>query len=122
MKLIKLLFVSTFMLFATIAYAEPAVIETFDAYRACWDDNGDQVMTDTVRKVVFTNDDEGTVNISIWGICENSSSTAVNYDSETFDTLVVCDAGGGVVVWHWKYHMRPDGRYHTKCSSHPLDD
>ena len=110
------------MLFSSSLYAEPAVIENFDAQRSCWDADGFQQLSDTTRQVVITNDGEGTVNLTIRGTCTNNSGRAVNYDSETFPIFVVCDAGSAGVVEYWKYHMRPDGKYTTKCSSYPLDD
>ena len=122
MKLFKLFFVSTFVLFASIAYADPALIEIFDADGTCIDEDGNFLLTQTVRQVVITNDDEGTVNLVIKGDCPTSSSSAVNFDSETFPIEIGCNAGSAGAVFYWKYHMRPDGKYTSKCSSQPLDD
>ena len=121
MKLIKLFCVSTLMLFASIAYADPAMIETFEADGTCIDEDGNFLLAPTVRQVVITNDDEGTVNLVIKGDCPTTSSRAVNFDSETFPTVIGCNAGSAGTVFYWKYHMRPDGKYTTKCSSQPLD-
>jgi len=122
MKLIQLLFVPTFMLFSSIAFADPALIEIFDADSICIDEGGNFLPSTTTRQIIITNDGEGTVNMKITGVCPTSQSGAVNFDSETFPILVVCNAGSGGAVFFWKYHMRPNGRYHTTCSSHPLDD
>ena len=121
MKLIKLLCVAAFMMCASIAYADPAVIEIFDAEGSCIDEDGNFLLAQTVRRVVITNDDEGTVNLIIKGDCPTSSSSAVNFDSETFPVLIGCGAGSAGVVFFWKYTMRPDGKYTSKCSSNPLD-
>ena len=121
MKLIKLFCVATLMLFTTMAYADPAVIETFDATSTCFDEDGNFLLATTTRQVVITNDGEGTVNVSIKGDCPTTSSSAVNFDSETFPSVIGCGAGSAGTVLYWKYHMRPDGKYSGKCSSYPLD-
>ena len=107
---------------SSYAYADPAVIETFDAIGNCIDQDGNLQLTETTRQVVITNDDEGTINLVIKGTCTNTSGSAVNFDSETFPIVLGCNAGSVGVVFYWKYHMRPDGQYTTKCSSNPLDD
>jgi hypothetical protein len=122
MKLIKLLFASTFMLFASLVYADPAIIETFDAASTCFDEYANQLPSTTTRHIVITNDGEGTVNLVIKGVCPTSQSSAVNFDSETFPIVLGCSAGSAGVVFFWKYHMRPNGLYTVKCSSYPLDD
>ena len=98
------------------------MIETFDADGTCIDADGNFLLAETVRQVVITNDDEGTVNLIIKGDCPTSSSSAVNFDSETFPILIGCNAGSAGTVFYWKYHMRPNGKYTSKCSSQPLDD
>ena len=122
MKLIKLLTVSTFMLFAAAAFAQSAVIEYFDSQTACIDEFGEFLSgkSQAARKVVITNDGEGTVNVSVKGICLTDSDSAVNWDN--FDIDVKCNAESAGIVTFWKYHMRPDGKYHLTCSSYPLDD
>ena len=118
----KSLFAIFFALASSSAIAEPAVIETFDALGNCLDQDGNTQLTETTRQVVITNDGEGTVNLVIKGTCANDSGSAVNFDSETFPVLLGCNAGSAGIVYYWKYHMRPDGNYTTKCSSYPLDD
>ena len=111
-----------FALASSSAFAEPAVIEAFDALGTCFDQDGNAQLAETTRQVVITNDGEGTVNLTIKGTCTNESGSAVNYDSDTFPLIIGCNAGSAGIVYYWKYHMRPDGNYTTKCSSYPLDD
>ncbi len=122
MKPIKLLLVFTFMLFALTALAQSADIENFDAQSTCIDENGDFIrFVATSRHVVITNDGEGSVNVSVKGVCPTSSKSAVHWDN--FDFFgAECFAGSAGTVPFWKYHMRPNGKYHLKCSSYPLDD
>ena len=119
---IYVLLATGMMIGGSTLYADPAVIETFDATSTCFDQDGNFLLGENSRHIVITNDGEGTVNLTIKGICPTSSESAVNFDSETFPVIIGCDAGSAGVVYYWKYHMRPDGRYTTKCSSYPLDD
>ena len=122
MKLIKLFTVSSFMLFAAPVFAESAVIEYFDSSTSCFNEFGELLsgQSQTVRQVVITNDGEGTVNVSVKGVCYTSSDSAVNLNNFDFDELG-CNAGSAGIVFFWKYHMRPDGKYHLTCSSNSLD-
>ena len=120
MKLIKLLFVTTFMLFAANALAQSADIEIIDADFNCIDEFGGILVGQTARRVVITNDGQGTVNVSVKGVCPTSQDSAVNWNN--FQLGGLCFAGSAPPVPFWKYHMRPDGKYHLNCSSFPLDD
>ena len=120
MKLIKLLLVFTFMLFALTALAQSADIENFDAQSTCINEFGVFLVGATSRHVVITNDGEGSVNVSVKGVCPTSSKSSVHWDN--FDFGAGCSAGSAGIVPFWKYHMRPNGKYHLKCSSYPLDD
>ena len=118
MKLAKLILATTFMLFASTALAQSAVIENFDAQSTCIDEFGTFLLGQTSRHVVITNDGEGTINVSVKGICPTSSDFSIHWDN--FDFNAGCSAGNAGVLPFWKYHMRPDGKYHLKCSSYPL--
>lgn len=121
-KRMCLLLATVMMIAGSFVYADPAVIETFDATTTCFDQDGNFLLGENSRHIVITNDGEGTINVTIKGTCPTASESAVNFDSETFPVLIGCNAGSAGVVGYWKYHMRPDGRYTTKCSSYPLDD
>lgn len=99
--------------------AEPSVVTSFNGATSCFDSAGNLVPAESTRKVVFTNDGEGTVNVSIKGVCHATSSSAVNWSN--FDFPVYCSAGNNTMVPYWKYHMRPDGKYSIQCSSYPLE-
>jgi len=105
---------------SSYVYAEPALIETFDADGNCINQDGDIESTEITRQVVISNDGDGTVNVTARGTCTNTSGTAVNFDSDTF--IGACNAGSAGLVLFWKYTMRPDGQYMLKCSSYPLED
>lgn len=102
------------------AIADPAIRDSFGGISGCIDEYGDFHTAESVRKVVITQDEDNTVNVSIKGICPVTSNSAVNWSDH--EILAACDGGPAAgLLDFWKYHMRPDGRYSLKCSSMPLD-
>ena len=120
-KLVLLLLAAGMFSGTSLVYADPAVIIYFSNTNACFDQDGNILATETIRKLVMTNDDEGTVNVTAKGTCPTTAPSAVYWDYLDFPGLG-CDAGVAGAQPYWKYHMQPDGDYTLKCQSHPFED
>ena len=62
-KLFLLLLVSVTFAGSAYVQADPAEVIYFNSTNACFDEFGNALVTDTIRRMVITNDDEGTINL-----------------------------------------------------------
>ena len=113
----KLMTIITFVSISSIALAQqPAQVINFQAISSCMDEDGVFLLTTTERHMTITHSAQGTINLVAKGECPTSSNRAVKFDN--YDFNVACNGGVAGLLPYWKYHMRPDGNYTLKCSSH----
>jgi hypothetical protein len=112
----KLMTVVTFASISSIALAQPAEVVSFQALSSCMDEDGVFLLTTTERHMIITQSAQGTINLVAKGECPTSSNRAVKFDN--YDFNISCNGGVAGLLPYWKYHMRPDGKYTLKCSSH----
>jgi len=113
----KLMTIITFVSISSIAIAQqPAQVINFQALSSCMDEDGVFLLTTTERHMTITHSAQGTINLVAKGECPTSSNRAVKFDN--YDFNVACNGGVAGLLPYWKYHMRPDGNYTLKCSSH----
>ena len=105
---------------SSFASATPATIVYFSTRNACFDAEGNYLYATTSRKVVITNDDDGTANLTVKGTCPTTAGSAVNWSYVDFPEIKGCGGGPAGTLPYWKYHMRPDGNYTLKCQSQPF--
>jgi hypothetical protein len=113
----KLMTIITFVSISSIALAQqPAQVINFQAISSCMDEDGVFLLTTTERHMTITQSAQGTINLVAKGECPTSSNRAVKFDN--YDFNIACNGGVAGLLPYWKYHMRPDGNYTLKCSSH----
>lgn len=115
--ILKLFAVPAFALVTTFANAQSADVISFQAVSSCLDEDGVWLTTVTDRSMTVTHSAQGTINLVAKGECPTSSNRAVKFDNYDYPGIM-CNGGVTGGLPYWKYHMRPDGKYTLKCSSH----
>ena len=118
MKLIKLLFVSTFMLFASIAYADPALLASFTI---CSGFDADGALYSTAGKghTVVTDSENGNSSIHCTGTLPDGAALPQGaHHSDNASTGSLCNAAFGIgsaSTSDWKSVTTPNGKYTLTC-------
>ena len=106
---------------ASTASAEAAFVVKGDGYWNIWDGNGDNLgwVIPVHFQYVFTNDDDGTVNLIAHGTMPDwvtLPDKAVHF--ETYHNGFICSSNAP----YFKYTLTPKGNFKMKCSSEPFTD